>query len=97
MKKTNATREKDKRHSPSCPAMTPPLPASSSVVAKPFSSFCRATGGGVGGKEAGGVGGLLRLFCCKRDTNVNNPPDKIGAAMATAALEYLVNQLGVIV
>lgn len=36
---------------------------SSSVVAKPFTSFCLATGGGVGGREAGGVGGLLRLFC----------------------------------
>jgi len=39
--------------------------ASSSAVAKPFNSFCLATGGGVGGSEAGGVGGLLRLFCYK--------------------------------
>ena len=29
-----------------------------------FTIFCLATGGGVGGREAGGVGGLLRLFCC---------------------------------
>lgn len=34
-------------------------------MAKPFNSFCLATGGGVGGSEAGGVGGLLRLFCYK--------------------------------
>ncbi len=51
--------------SPSWPTMTPPLLASSSVVAKPLSNFWRATGGGVGGREAGGVGGLLKLFCCR--------------------------------
>lgn len=39
------------------------LLASSSVVAKPLIIFCRFTGGGVGGRDAGGVGGLLKLFC----------------------------------
>lgn len=47
--------------SPSCSPTS--FLVSSSVVAKPFTSFCLATGGGVGGREAGGVGGLLRLFC----------------------------------
>lgn len=51
------------RLSPSCSPRS--FLASSSVVAKPFTSFCLATGGGVGGREAGGVGGLLRLFCCR--------------------------------
>lgn len=41
---------------------SPSFVLSSSVVAKPFISFCLAAGGGVGGSEAGGVGGLLRLF-----------------------------------
>lgn len=49
---------------PSCPLITPAFLASSSAVAKPFTIFCLTTGGGVGGREAGGVGGLLRLFCC---------------------------------
>lgn len=50
--------------SPSCSVMS--FLDSSSVVAKPFTSFCLATGGGVGGREAGGVGGLLRLSCWRK-------------------------------
>lgn len=49
---------------PPCLPMTAAFLASSSAVAKPFTIFCRATGGGVGGSDAGGVGGLLRLLCC---------------------------------
>lgn len=44
--------------------MAAALLASSSVVANPLIIFCRFTGGGVGGREAGGVGGLLKLLCC---------------------------------
>ncbi len=58
--------------SPSWPTMTPPLLASSSVVAKPLSIFWRATGGGVGGREEGGVGGLLKLFCCREIKNTSD-------------------------
>lgn len=46
--------------------------ASSSVVANPLIIFCRFTGGGVGGSEAGGVGGLLRLLCCRNQQSTNN-------------------------
>lgn len=42
--------------------VSPSFLLSSSVVANPLSSFCLGSGGGVGGNEAGGVGGLLRLF-----------------------------------
>ena len=35
---------------------------SSSTAVTPFSSLCCTEGGGVGGKDDGGVGGLLRLF-----------------------------------
>lgn len=34
----------------------------SSVAVTPFTIFCCTEGGGVGGKDEGGVGGLLRLF-----------------------------------
>jgi hypothetical protein len=54
---------------PSWLTNTPAFPASSSVVAKPFAIFWQAIGGGVGGREAGGVGGLLKLFCCRRPKN----------------------------
>lgn len=40
----------------------------SSSVANPLIIFCRLTGGGVGGRDAGGVGGLLKLLCCKLGT-----------------------------
>lgn len=45
--------------------MAAALLANSSVVANPLIIFCRFTGGGVGGSDAGGVGGLLRLLCCR--------------------------------
>lgn len=60
---------KGSQRGPSVPSgltNTPAFPASSSAVAKPFAIFWQATGGGVGGREAGGVGGLLKLFCCRR-------------------------------
>lgn len=47
--------------------MAAALLASSSVVAKPLIIFCWFTGGGVGGREAGGVGGLLRLLCWRNN------------------------------
>ena len=50
--------------------MAAALLASSAVVAKPLIIFCRLTGGGVGGRDAGGVGGLLRLFCWKPKMSV---------------------------
>lgn len=56
---------------PSWPPKMADFRASSSVVAKPLTIFCRATGGGVGGSDAGGVGGLLRLFCCENTTKEN--------------------------
>lgn len=48
--------------------MAAALLANSSVVANPLIIFCRFTGGGVGGSDAGGVGGLLRLLCCRGHT-----------------------------
>lgn len=45
--------------------MAAALLASSSVVANPLIIFWRFTGGGVGGRDAGGVGGLLKLLCCE--------------------------------
>lgn len=46
--------------------------ANSSVVANPLIIFWRFTGGGVGGSDAGGVGGLLRLLCCRNQQSTNN-------------------------
>ena len=51
--------------------MAAALLASSSVVAKPLIIFWRLTGGGVGGRDAGGVGGLLRLLCYRYHINNN--------------------------
>lgn len=51
--------------------MAAALLASSSVVANPLIIFCRFTGGGVGGRDAGGVGGLLKLLCCRSQEQCN--------------------------
>lgn len=60
-----------KLHPPECLPIATALLASSSVVANPLIIFCRFTGGGVGGRDAGGVGGLLRLLCCRNQNQRN--------------------------
>lgn len=60
-----------KIHPPECLPMAAALLASSSVVANPLIIFCRFTGGGVGGRDAGGVGGLLRLLCFRNQDQCN--------------------------
>lgn len=60
-----------KVHPHECLPMAAALLASSSVVANPLIIFCRFTGGGVGGRDAGGVGGLLRLLCCRNQNQYN--------------------------
>lgn len=47
------------------------LPESSSPEVTPFSSLCCTDGGGVGGREDGGVGGLLRLLCNDMANDIN--------------------------
>ena len=43
---------------------------SSSTTVTPLGSLCCTDGGGVGGREDGGVGGLLRLLCKKRNKHL---------------------------
>lgn len=90
-------------HNHECLPMAAALLASSSVVANPLIIFCRFTGGGVGGRDAGGVGGLLRLLCCRNQNKYTVSTSWCRHTMfilfklSEVSRSYLVGQLGVIV
>lgn len=71
-------------HPHECIPIAAALLASSSVVAKPLIIFCRFTGGGVGGRDAGGVGGLLRLLCCRDQYNISTLSCRCAAVFLTS-------------